>query len=687
MSLEDQYDAWVRGLMGGKKYAATSKQAEEASDAVQQMQASLDALTAAQKRQSAAGSALDAVQKAGAATAESVRKMSSELTRSLHQDGLLGGTTAAPTAEPKNADKPVNTDFGGAADKIKAQVLGQDAFVSALVKAFRRPFVMGTAGDTGRARNLMLLCGPNGTGRHYALTCAVEELAGRGILRSAAIERMDLSLYPGPAQEKLFLQDLYAALQSDAEVLAFDHYEGCAANYLNMLSTLAIEGTLSLSSRYVLQRGILVDVGTALAPGAIGELTAGGKYFVFFSNKDEAALADTFGARFVDALAGDVCRTQAFTPEALAAVAARELNWLAQRVRKQCGLALSMGADVRDLLAAQYGKTTGMQAMRDYCETAYRALAEYVLDAEEPPADGTPAVLTAADGKLLLSVNGGEPFDLLALLPQQYRGDVDAVEAELDEIVGLAEVKNYVRDIAKNVQAQQRRKAQGLKVAEVNMHMIFTGNPGTGKTTIARILAKYLKAIGALRGGQLVEVTRADLVGRYVGHTAPLTNTVIQSALGGVLFIDEAYSLYRGGEDSFGLEAIDTLVKGIEDNRGDLVVILAGYTREMQLFLSANSGLASRFPNQIEFPDYTGEELYRITLSIAKSKGYHLDESCRDVLIQWYDEQQAADAATNGNGRMARNVLEKAILNQAKRLIADADADLALLLPGDFELD
>ena len=122
MSLEDQYDAWVRGLMGGKKYAATSKQAEEANDAVQQMQASLDALTAAQKRQSAAGSALDAVQKAGAATAESVRKMSSELTRSLHQDGLLGGTTAAPAAEPKNADKPVNTDFGGAADKIKAQV-------------------------------------------------------------------------------------------------------------------------------------------------------------------------------------------------------------------------------------------------------------------------------------------------------------------------------------------------------------------------------------------------------------------------------------------------------------------------------------------------------------------------------------------------------------------------------------
>ena len=216
MSLEDSYDAWVRGLMGGGKYAATPRQTAEASEAVQQMQAQLAALTAAQKRQNAAERVLAGVQKAGAATAESVRKMSSDLTKSLKQDGLLGGTVAAPAPAPA---APVKADFSGVTDTIRAQVLGQDAFVSALVKAFRSPFVLGTAQEADRARSVMLLCGPNGTGRHYALQCVVDELAARGVLHSAAVETLDLALYPGPAQEKLFLQDLFAALQSDAEVL------------------------------------------------------------------------------------------------------------------------------------------------------------------------------------------------------------------------------------------------------------------------------------------------------------------------------------------------------------------------------------------------------------------------------------------------------------------------------------
>ena len=302
---------------------------------------------------------------------------SRQMLRDMEADGLLAKGTADTKPEQLGS-------FEGLAAEVKKTVLGQDAFVDSVVRAMRRPFVLGTEGAA--ARNVILLWGAPGTGRHFALAETARIMAARGLLQSDRMAVMDLALYPDPGAEKLFLQDLYAALQSDAEVLAFDHYESCASNYLNMLATLAIDGTLPLTSRYVLQRGILVDVGTALAPGAIGELQAAGKYFVFFSNWDETALADKFGARFVDALEGDICRTQAFTPESLAAIAARELNHLAQRVKAQCGLVLAMGSDVRDLVAAQYGKTSGMTAMRDYVDSIYRAF--YYLTGRIIPTHG-----------------------------------------------------------------------------------------------------------------------------------------------------------------------------------------------------------------------------------------------------------------------------------------------------------
>ena len=614
------------------------------------------------------------------AATKSALEDSRKMLRDLEEDGLLAKGTA--DAKPEHLGS-----FEGLADEVKKTVLGQDAFVEGVARAMRRPFVLGT--EPPAARNVVLLCGGPGTGRHFALTETARCMAARGLLQSDQIASLDLALYPNSGAEKLFLQDLYAALYAPGEIVVFEHYESCYPGFLKTISDLAVKGSAPLSSRYLVNKeGILVDAGTALAPGAVSRIDPRGKYLIFFSNKGREAMADHFGAAFVSAL-GDVCTTTPFAREDLAALAAQQLNTLARKVQTRLGLTLSAGADVRDHVAARCTPEQGAAGLAACCDKIFRALSEYCLQTDKK-LTGT-VTLTARPDGIDFQLGNAAPARLFDLLPAAYTGAVDEIKRELDELVGLDPVKEYVFGLTDNIQVQQRRAAAGFKTASLSMHMIFTGNPGTGKTTIARLVARYLKAIGALKGGQLIEVGRGDLVGRYTGHTAPLTNSVIESALGGVLFIDEAYSLYRGEQDSFGLEAIDTLVKGMEDHREDLIVILAGYTKEMEEFLTANSGLRSRFPNIIEFPDYTAEELLAITKLTAKKKGYTIDETCETPLLQYYEKRQATDARTAGNGRLVRNLVEDAILNQSRRLTGGdvtslTEAELAALLSEDFDL-
>ena len=610
------------------------------------------------------------------AATKSALEDSRKMLRDMEEDGLLAKGTV--DAKPEHLGS-----FEGLADEVKKTVLGQDAFVEGVARAMRRPFVLGT--EPPAARNVVLLCGGAGTGRHFALTETARCMAARGLLQSDQIASLDLALYPNSGAEKLFLQDLYAALYAPGEIVVFEHYESCYPGFLKTISDLAVKGSAPLSSRYLVNKeGILVDAGTALAPGAVSRIDPRGKYLIFFSNKGREAMADHFGAAFVSAL-GDVCTTTPFAREDLAALAAQQLNALARKVQTRLGLTLSAGADVRDHVAARCTPEQGAAGLAACCDKIFRALSEYCLQTDKK-LTGTVNLTARPDG-IDFQLGNAAPARLFDLLPAAYTGAVDEIKRELDELVGLAPVKEYVFGLADNIQVQQRRAVAGFKTASLSMHMIFTGNPGTGKTTIARLVARYLKAIGALKGGQLIEVGRGDLVGRYTGHTAPLTNSVIESALGGVLFIDEAYSLYRGEQDSFGLEAIDTLVKGMEDHRDELVVILAGYTKEMETFLTANSGLASRFPNKIEFPDYTADELLDITAVLAKGKGYRLAESCMFPLLGYYKRRQALDSRTAGNGRLARNTLEKAIFNQSRRLVAEPAAELDLILPGDLEFE
>ncbi len=583
-----------------------------------------------------------------------------------------------------NGGKPVTPGpekFNGLADELMETVLGQEAFLKKLTIAFKRPYVLSRPGKL--PANTIYITGPAYTGRHFALSTAVKKMAERGILRNPEVTLIDLSLYPSAGEEKLFLQDLYCALSSDNEVILFENFENCHISFLNNLCDLVMKGQCQLSSRYVLQNGQLINVANSLAHDAVGTFDVQGKFLVFVSTGSIEKLADCFGAPFVNSIT-DICETNRLGRDTIAQIASIEMNKLRDLSSTHLHFNLHVADEVVDFSIAQSDKNAGLKAVLKFYEDFLDALVQIRLETDLP--EGADIHLYMSEEGRVTAESGGEVTDLFACLPATYTAGLEAVREELDKIVGLKAIKEYILGLEEYYRIKKRRSEEGLKSSDVSKHMIFTGNPGTGKTTIARIISRYLKAIGVLTGGQLVEVSRADLVGRYVGHTAPLTNQVIKSAIGGVLFIDEAYSLYRGTDDSFGLEAIDTLVKGIEDNRDNLVVILAGYSNEMEEFLTSNSGLKSRFPNLINFPDYTGEELVAISHSIARSKGYTIDEGADPSLLSYFNAVQALRPSDAGNGRLARNKVEEAILNQSRRLVAEPNGDLSLLFSQDFDL-
>src|SRR5437016_4952026 len=255
---------------------------------------------------------------------------------------------------------------------------------------------------------------------------------------------------------------------------------------------------------------------------------------------------------------------------------------------------------------------------------------------------------------------------------------LEQVLQELDELVGIATVKDKVRETANFARVQQVRIAQGLKAIPTSYHSVYTGNPGTGKTTVARLMGRIYRTLGVLRKGHLIECDRAALVGEYVGQTAPRTNAVIDSALDGILFIDEAYSLVKEHED-YGQEAIETLLKRMEDERDRLIVIVAGYPEEMNRFIRSNPGLHSRFTRFIEFPDYIPPELCRIFTLICRKNGLTLTPELKERVLHHFTWLHNERVENFGNARLVRNCFESVINAQASRLAAGGEFDARAL--------
>ncbi|MFS0782204.1 stage V sporulation protein K [Bacillus sp. 1P06AnD] len=275
-------------------------------------------------------------------------------------------------------------------------------------------------------------------------------------------------------------------------------------------------------------------------------------------------------------------------------------------------------------------------------------------------------------------------------IPDHHQ-ELKQIEKEMDALVGMEEMKKIIKQIYAWIYVNKKREEKGLKSEKQALHMMFRGNPGTGKTTVARLIGKLFLKMNVLTKGHLIEAERADLVGEYIGHTAQKTRDLVKKAIGGILFIDEAYSLGRGGEKDFGKEAIDTLVKHMEDRHQEFILILAGYSSEMLDFLTLNPGLHSRFPIVVDFPDYTVEQLMEIAAIMLENKQYQFSAEAEKQFEQHLIHlKNSWSPISFSNGRYIRNAIEKSIRSQAMRLLINDMYDkreLQTIRSQDLQLD
>ncbi|MDQ6598112.1 AAA family ATPase [Bacillus salipaludis] len=552
---------------------------------------------------------------------------------------------------------------------LNGEILGQGSFIDELLVSYKKAFFKRAKGTI---QNTILVSGPTGTGKMTAISLLINQLYKKKLVPYNRFAKIDLQKYSEADIHTNFITDCLAAFEYGIGTVCFTGIENSNSQILDYIAKLFSDGYFRTSN------GIMIDASN---------------YFLLLyldadSNENERGqLPQSTATKIPTVILNGIqsfALSTALQKEDLAIILRKKLIGTAQKLEKQAQLFVTFNQSVfselaeRILATKRYGAAIQDFVEKDFYQVLVDLRAREVLNAGDQ-------VFIKINEDVLIAAKAGQSFPLKSV-PLVKEEKIEDLLAELNSLTGLEGVKHSVTELLETVKIQKARQDAGYKKADnMAMHMVFTGNPGTGKTTVARLVSRILKAIGLLSQGQLVEVSRQDLVGEYLGSTAPKTNQVIQRALGGVLFIDEAYTLSREKQDPFGLEAIDTLVKGMEDFRDDIVVVIAGYTNEMEGFLKSNPGLKSRFPFLIEFPDYTSEEMFEILNSMVGARDFNIEPELREDLLALFESKQISGRNDSGNGRLVRNTLEEAIRKQAVRLINETGyKDLKLLTAQDF---
>ena len=590
-------------------------------------------------------------------------------------------TAYSPAKDDVKTLAKANEAFDGLPDTLKKYWVGSEEDRLSLCQAFQRPYVKGF--DNVKPKDAILIIGPESRGKAYAVRCLCALLKQKKVFRYAEVESLDFEDYAADTENSLFLSDLYKSLNTNTEAVLFENVEKASLSQIEIIYQFLSDGTYRLPKRYMMNNGSLVEATGVLNTELVSEIACNGKIFVFTTTVSESEIVSILGNKVVREL-GDIITLDPIEKDQVRDLSYTLLSDFVKKCKDNLHINILLNNNIINEVGTHYRENLGVVELKKYIEDQlYEPVTEMKLQGVLQ--SGVTASLVF-DEVYFIALEGGKVIPVSDFLKDYNSLELEEARKELDSIIGLKKVKEFVSGLENNFKVQQIREGRGLKASEISMHMIFTGNPGTGKTTIARIVAKYLKAIGVLSSGHLLEVTRADLVGQYAGHTAVKTTDVIKSALGGVLFIDEAYSLSRMKEDPFGMEAIDALVKGMEDHRDDLVVILAGYEDEMREFLNTNPGLKSRFPNIVHFDDYSADEMYEIAKVTAASKGYSISGHCEEVLKHQFEKKQIKGRNDEGNGRLVRNMIEAAIIDQSQRIVNNPEDNMELLIPSDFGL-